>query len=199
VTSEGWVAGIFIGGAARRMGGTAKGLLVGSDRQTLIAHWQMLFHALGLPVVLVGASDAYRDLGIPMLDDEPAGVGPIGGLIALLQHAGQTSSVDGRAIAVACDMPWVNQHLLQRLMHEQPEASLLAARHRDQWQPFLARYDAKAVLPVAKHCLAQGQRALHRVLTTAGAKVLELSDEEARLLRDWDTAQDVTRDGGPWS
>lgn len=191
--SEQRVAGIFVGGAGARMGGAAKGLLVGSDRKTLLARWCELFAELAVPVVLVGEGEAYAGLSTPALRDEPPAVGPLGGLLALLRHAGA-----GHAIAVACDMPWVSRPLLQRLLHDEPEAPLLAAWQRDRWQPFFARYDAPAVLPVAERCLAEGQRALHTLLAAAGARPLHLSDAELAQLRDWDTAADIARDGGPW-
>jgi molybdopterin-guanine dinucleotide biosynthesis protein A len=187
------IAGIFVGGGARRMQGVAKGLLVGGDRRTLIARWLALFSELGVPAVLVGEHAAYRDLGVPSLPDQPTGVGPIGGLIALLEHA-----TGGKAVAVACDMPWVSRLLAERLLCEAPCASVLAGHFRGQWQPFLARYDASAALPVARRCLAQGQRSLQQVLIAAEASALELSEEEVAELRDWDTRQDVIRDGGPW-
>lgn len=188
------VAGIFIGGAGVRMGGAPKGLLVGPARQTLIARWCELFAELAVPVVLVGEGEAYAGLSTPALRDEPPGIGPLGGLLALLRHAGA-----GQAIVVACDMPWISRPLLQRLLHDDPGAPLLAAWQRDRWQPFFARYHAPTVLPIAERCLAEGHRALHTVLDAAGAQRLQLTDDELTQLRDWDTAEDVTRDGGPWS
>jgi molybdopterin-guanine dinucleotide biosynthesis protein A len=186
-------AGIFVGGQARRMKGAAKGLLLGPENVRLVERWLQLFTQLGVPAVLVGASEAYRSLNLPMLDDDPQGVGPLGGLIALLKHAGAD-----RALVVACDMPWVSARLLERLVSSNAEAPVLAASYQGQWQPFFARHEAKVSLPVAQRCLAADLRGLHQVLTEAGAQRLELSAEEASELRDWDSDEDIARDGGPF-
>jgi molybdopterin-guanine dinucleotide biosynthesis protein A len=67
------VAGVFVGGAAVRMGGLPKGLLRGPDGATLVERWRAMLEELGLAVVLVGEADAYEHLGLPMLTDEPPG------------------------------------------------------------------------------------------------------------------------------
>ncbi|HEY5241286.1 MAG TPA: NTP transferase domain-containing protein, partial [Polyangiaceae bacterium] len=101
------VAGVFVGGAGVRMGGLAKGLLRGPDGSSLVERWAGMLRELGIPIVLVGEGAAYEGLGLPMLKDEPPGVGPLGGLVALLRHAGTR-----RALAFACDMPFVSRGLV---------------------------------------------------------------------------------------
>src|SRR5437867_5470202 len=105
------LAGIFVGGASRRMGGRPKGLMLAPSGETIVARWQRMFDELGIASVLVGRHDAYMTLGIECLDDEPPGTGPIGGLVALLARA-----QGRRAIAVACDMPFVSERLLEKLV-----------------------------------------------------------------------------------
>jgi molybdopterin-guanine dinucleotide biosynthesis protein A len=57
------VAGVFVGGAARRMEGMPKGLLLASDGRTLVEHTSsMLLEAGASEVVLVGRSTAYEHL-----------------------------------------------------------------------------------------------------------------------------------------
>ncbi len=54
--------GIFIGGAARRMGGFPKGRLpVAGSGQPIVLHLAALAQSLDLPVVLVGEHAAYHD------------------------------------------------------------------------------------------------------------------------------------------
>src|SRR5690348_13005990 len=103
-------AGIFVGGRGSRMGGLAKGMLTTESGETLVARWQRLFAALGMNAVLVGRHDAYGAIGVTAIADDPPGIGPLGGLVALLKIAGK-----GHAIAVACDMPFVSLELLQKL------------------------------------------------------------------------------------
>jgi molybdopterin-guanine dinucleotide biosynthesis protein A len=191
------VAGIFVGGASRRMGGSPKGLLrtSASSDETLVGRWRALFERVGIPAVLVGDRSEYAALGLTMLRDARVGVGPIGGLVALLAHAG-----DGHAIAVACDMPAVSESLVLRLARA-PEAAAVAPRRDDRWEPFFARYDAPLALPVARaradagadraDAASASARSLQRLLDALAAVELPVTGDEARELRDWDTPEDV--------
>src|SRR5262245_26639960 len=120
------LAGIFVGGASRRMGGRPKGLLLAPSGETIVARWKRMFDALGVPSLLVGRHEAYTSLGIECLDDEPPGTGPIGGLVALLSRARGR-----RVIAVACDMPFVSERLLEKLAFYPARACALAPKRGD--------------------------------------------------------------------
>jgi len=182
------IAGIFVGGAGRRMGGRAKGMMRGPDGRTLVDRWaRTLFDAGVGEVTLVGSHSAYADVGLDVIDDEPPGVGPMGGLGALLRRAGK-----GHALALACDMPFVSRSLLGRLVRA-PDAAIVAPRREGVWEPLCARYDAPRVLDVVLRRIAAGDYALWRVLDEAGAAELELLAGEEAELRDWDTPEDVER------
>src|SRR5438067_774631 len=70
------LAGIFVGGESKRMGGRPKGLLVAPSGETIVERWLRMFRALGVPTVLVGRRDPYASLGVEIVDDEQAGIGP---------------------------------------------------------------------------------------------------------------------------
>jgi molybdopterin-guanine dinucleotide biosynthesis protein A len=169
------------------MGGLAKGLLRGPDGATLVERWRAMLAELGVPVVLVGEAAAYAHLGLPVLPDEPPGVGPLGGLIALLRHAGAA-----RALAFACDMPFVSRALVERLLAAPSDAPVVAPRRDTRWEPLCARYEPARVLPLALARAASPHHALQALLDEAGAAALPLVPHEAAELRDWDTPADVT-------
>jgi molybdopterin-guanine dinucleotide biosynthesis protein A len=180
-------AGIFVGGRSSRMGGRPKGLLTAPGGRTIVDRWRALTESLGAHPVLVGAGAAYADVGIERIDDDPPGIGPLGGLIALLRRA------DGAdALALACDMPFVSRALLARLVAGEPTAAILAPRRGDRWEPLCARYSA-AVLPLASEQAATAGHSLQQLLDRAGAVALALSGDEDRELRDWDFPEDVGR------
>ena len=85
------LAGVFVGGAGSRMGGVAKGLLRAPDGQPSVVRTVRMLSALGIPCGLVGAHAAYaevaKELDVPVVADVPVGIGPLGGLVGLLQHA----------------------------------------------------------------------------------------------------------------
>jgi molybdopterin-guanine dinucleotide biosynthesis protein A len=171
------------------MGGAPKGLMRTPGGETIVGRWRSVFDALGIPVVLVGAHDGYASLALEMLADDPPGIGPLGGLVALLMRAGTA-----RAIAVACDMPYVSRALVERLARAPSAAAIIAPRRDGRWEPLFARYDAPLVLPIARTRIAAGRHALQGLLDEARADELPLAPEEMGELRDWDSPSDVPRD-----
>jgi molybdopterin-guanine dinucleotide biosynthesis protein A len=188
------LVGIFVGGRARRMGGVAKGLLAApGSTETLIERLLRMSHqALGAhEAALVGRAPAYAGLGLPFLEDSPPGVGPLGGLCALLETAAErrTSAV----IALACDLPHVSARLIEQLGSHAPTAAAVAPRPDGIWQPLLARYDPERALQAARAALEAGERALYCVLDRLGTDAVELplAAGEVDLLRDWDEPSDL--------
>lgn len=187
------VAGIFVGGQGRRMGGVAKGLLVAPGGETIIVRHARILEGLGIASVLVGAHAAYAACGLERIEDDPCASGPLGGLIALLEHA-RARPGEASAIAVACDMPYVSDRLLARL-RDAPPAPIVSARRSDFWEPFFARYEPGPVIAVARARAASGMTALQGLLDACAARALDLTPEERDELRDWDTPVDMA--GGP--
>jgi molybdopterin-guanine dinucleotide biosynthesis protein A len=182
------IAGIFVGGAGTRMGGVAKGLMRAPDGATLVERWAALLAPLGLDLVLVGAHahPAYAGLGFEIVDDAPRGIGPLGGLVGLLERAG-----GARALAFACDMPFVSSALVHRLLDASPDAAILAPRRDGRWEPLCARYDPARVLGPAAARARADDHSLQRLLGDMGATELPLSPHEANQLHDWDSPKDL--------
>ncbi len=178
---HGTIAGIFVGGASRRMGGRPKGLLT-LEGIPLVDRWRSLFDDLGVESVLVGANDAYAPR--PAIQDEIQGIGPLGGLLALLRRAGS-----GRALAVACDMPHVSAALVTRLVNA-PAALAVAPRRAGRWEPLFGCYGGAAIA-IAERRAREGARSLQGLLDELGASELTLSEAEAGELADWDTPEDL--------
>lgn len=183
------VIGIFIGGKSSRYHGVPKGLLTTSaGTESLVHHIATIGRELGLEVVLVGQHPAYAPLGIAMLPDAAGAQGPLGGLAALLHHAGERP-----ALAIACDLPHVTRELIARLL-DAPRAPIVAPNRDGRWESLFARYEPAACREPVRRAIAAGRFALHSLLDEVGAQALELTPEEARLLRDWDSPEDRATD-----
>jgi molybdopterin-guanine dinucleotide biosynthesis protein A len=190
------LVGIFVGGRGSRMGGVAKGLLKAphSESTLLQRMREQLASALpGAEIVLVGAADAYADMGLGAVSDEPPGVGPIGGLIGLLADAQRRGAP--HVLALACDLPRIEADLLRRLAREMIDKTALVAAQGEIRNPLVARYDVAHTLPAARAVLGAGARSLQAVLDRLGGGVatLTLSSMEVATLDDWDTPEDVSR------
>jgi molybdopterin-guanine dinucleotide biosynthesis protein A len=179
------VAGILVGGAGTRMGGVAKGLMRTAAGGTLIERWRATLREHGVRVVLVGDRSEYVGLGIELLADRPAGIGPLGGLIALLRDAQRTP-----VLALACDMPFVSSAIVDRLLTVSPGAPVVAPRRDGRWEPLCARYDPALVLPAAEALVASKDHSLQTLLHNVRAVELPLTLDEAGQLHDWDTRED---------
>ena len=179
------LAGIFVGGAGKRMGGVAKGLIRTAEGITVIERLLRLLRGLEVRAVLVGERNEYAELGMEIVADRPSGIGPLGGLIGLLRRA-----KGAPALALACDMPFISAGLVERLLEASPGAAIVAPRRDGRWEPLFARYDPAQVLPCAEALVSTDDHSLKRLCRVAGAVQLALSSREESELRDWDTPAD---------
>lgn len=194
------LAGIFVGGASRRMG-SPKALLTvsvspGGEPTTLLERTVAVVRAAGLAPVIVGRrpelpalDELMRALDVPVLRDAAADAGPLGGLVALLEAA------HGPVLALPCDLPAIEARHLRQLLEAPTDAAVVAARRDGHWEPLPARYTAERVLPVARRRLASRQLALQALLDEVGATELPREEADAAAgpgwLDDWDTPEDM--------
>jgi molybdopterin-guanine dinucleotide biosynthesis protein A len=186
------LVGIFVGGHGRRMGGVTKGLLTAPGGTESLASrlLRVARDAYGeVEVVLVGSAEGYASLGLASLTDDPPGLGPIGGLVALLGEGKRRGSPF--VVTLACDLPFVNAALLRRLAAFSPAAPCVAPRQGEFWQPLCARFEPLAALEVARSLVEGGARSLQQVVESLSATELPL--EASDDLRDWDEPADVAR------
>ena len=192
------LVGLMVGGRATRFGGVAKGMLAAPDTGEPLALRlaRICREALGdAEVVLVGSTPAYGALALPFLDDSPPGVGPLGGLSALLAEAQRRRS---DAIAVAADLPYVTAPLVTKLHSYESDAAAIAPRPGGVWQPLFARYSPGECIPVLRAALDARRFAARAVLEGLGPRATELPLDaaEAAQLDDWDEPGDMTRKRG---
>ncbi|MGZ3455910.1 MAG: molybdenum cofactor guanylyltransferase [Polyangiales bacterium] len=177
--------GIFVGGRGTRMGNVAKGLLT-IDGEPIVVRTARLAREVGLEVVLVGDASAYASLGIPSIPDDPPGIGPLGGLHALL---GGSSVAARDAIVLACDMPYIRREDLAELARFAPEADVVAARLGPEapWEALFSRWSARS-RTVVKAGIDEGLRSFQRILARLDVRQIQVP---ATSLRDWDEPADL--------
>ena len=152
-------AAIIAGGPARRLGGATKPLLEIDGRA--VADRQLAVLRPIFPRLLVVANDPgpWRARGVEVVPDRVAGAGPLAGISAALEAAGDAESV----VCVAGDLPFLSPALMTALRDGAPEADALAPRPAGRAEPLCARYAVRARTVVDAR-LAGGRFALHELL-----------------------------------
>jgi molybdenum cofactor guanylyltransferase len=187
--------GLFVGGAGKRMGGVAKGLLrVPGGSETIIERLRRVCRR-GAPVAtvyLIGNASPYSALGMSALPDDPGQIGPLGGLRSLLLRA--TDDGSSAALALACDLPFLDERVISLLLAPLKGAARVPFSE-GRLQPLAAAYAPKATLSAVERCLKSGNYSLMHVLDDLAGEVERVPFElvQAQALRDWDTPEDVQR------
>ena len=197
-----FIAGIFVGGRSRRMNGIPKGLLQQSGQSlTLVEALLGRLKNAGVgQVVLIGNHDAYSGLSIRKIRDSVNGEGPLSGLLALTEYAEEQRYEF--VLALACDMPYIDDSLINHLIYDAEGATVLVPK-RTFFEPLCARYQVKGILPHLYRLLINRHYRMTSLLEAVGERCVTLSLLPAQLdsLEDWDCPRDVpngvTYDGIP--
>ena len=107
-------------------------------------------------VSVVGALEKYAVLGLPVIADREAGLGPLGGIRTALE-----AGLADWNLIVACDMPYVDSRLFQFLLAEAERTG--ADCLMPVGQPLCAVYHLRC-LPVLGDALGQGIRKVRQAL-----------------------------------
>ena len=113
-------------------------------------------------------------LGVPGRPDRIPDLGPLGGLHAALEWAGELGH--GRVFLLACDLPLVSASLVGRILEAWPEkarASVPVSPGPLGFEPLCAGYSAKG-LPRLNEVIHSGDRSMERVLSALGTGPVSL-------------------------
>ena len=181
------MAGVLLtGGASRRMGTDKARLVV--DGETLAARGARVLSAVCDPVIEVGPGVS----GLPAVEEEPRGAGPLVALLAGVGALGNPRAV----VLLACDLPFVEPAVL-RLLVEWPGWGTVVPVVDGRFQYACARYGSAAIAE-ASAAVRTGVSSLRAV---AGADCEYLTEEHwgavvtARAFADVDSPADVERLG----
>ena len=135
--TAGWV---FVGGKSSRFG-RDKALVEWRGR-SLALHVADVVRAAAGSVTLVGEVEKYSALGLPVIPDAVWGIGPVGGLLAVLE-----ASTARWNLVAACDMPHLSEAFLRFLLARAAESGadvILPLGDDGLPQPLCAVYAATA-------------------------------------------------------
>ena len=129
-------------------------------------------------VTLVGDASKYASFGLPAITDRTPRSGPLGGIVAALDHA-----CAPLCLIVACDMPRVGSAPLAALLREAARtgADAVVPKTGDgRLQPLCAVYAKRAAPPLAR-ALRDGTRKVADALGGLDWKTFAVEDADAFL------------------
>jgi molybdopterin-guanine dinucleotide biosynthesis protein A len=152
-------AAIIAGGPALRLGGATKSLLEIAGRAVADRQLAVLRPIFSRVLVVANDPAPWRARGVEVVADRVAGAGPLAGLSAALEAAGEAEAM----VCLAGDLPFLSPALLTALRDRAPGAEALAPRLAGRAEPLCARYAVRARAAVDAR-LATGRLALHELL-----------------------------------
>lgn len=163
------LAGIVLaGGKSQRMGTDKARLALPDGRPVIQSVLEVVESVCGEVVVVVDVPGRCEELGLRArcVSDIVPERGPLGGL-----QAGLMAVEAPFALAVACDMPFLNPRLLHYMAALPQDYEALVPIIRGRWQPLHAIY-AKACLATVEELLSQGLLALTDLLSRLQVRAL---------------------------
>jgi molybdenum cofactor guanylyltransferase len=181
-------AAILAGGLARRMNGANKATLwIGAAR--IIDRQLAILRQIADPVFIVAGDPApFAGLGVDVVADAIPGAGALGGIYTAI-----TASPRMRTLVVACDMPFLNRALLERLT-EPDEADAVLPRTVAGLEPLCAVYAAACADPIRRRIERGALRAADVVadvrLKEVGPEVVATYDPHGLMFVNVNTPHD---------
>ena len=165
---------IQAGGRSSRMGSDKA--LVRLGGRALIEYALEAVAGLGdETIITTNHPEQLERFGITLAQDLVPGAGALHGLQTAL-----TAAHGAHVLLAACDMPFVQRPLLERLVELAPQADVVIPRPGGQYEPLLAVYDRRRCLAAVEAALAAGERRMISFLP--GLDVIELDDAQLEPL-----------------
>jgi len=192
MTAPNRAAAIIAGGRARRLGGVDKSRLLVGGRPIVARQAELLRQVAGDVFVVGDYPGRPLDPDLPCYDDVVAGVGAIGGVCTALEVA----SAD-LVLVVACDLPFLEAPLLERLFDLAATADGAWVRTSAGVEPLVACYQ-RGVRARVRAAIDEGRLKLADLSGVLDIRELAGSDLErfgdpARLLTNVNTPGEYER------
>ncbi len=147
---------ILIGGDSRRMGQDKASLVLGE--RSLLQHVTSIVQPL-FGEVIISVRQPRAEIAFPQVCDDPAHRGPLAGLVAGLQSA-KTPWV----FVLACDMPFIEQAVIERLGRFRDGYQAVVPMVQGYPQPLVAFYAVSCADSVLECLNGDGKHSLRELL-----------------------------------
>jgi molybdopterin-guanine dinucleotide biosynthesis protein A len=145
---------VLAGGASERMG-QDKAFLELDGRALIEVVIERLSEVCEEVWIVADDARRYAHMSVPVVEDRFRGVGVLGGL-----HAGLTAATHELALAVACDMPFLNPSLLRAFADWAEGCDVAILRQGEQVEPLHAAYRRTCSAAIEAAILAGRRRVI---------------------------------------
>jgi len=171
----GYGAIILAGGQGRRLGGVDKARLQVGEKAIIEGQLELLCRKFEGVIISSGAKGRYVYPGVCEVVDEQKRCGPVMGL-----YCGLKASEQERNFVTGCDMPYLNEQVIQMLVEEsQGDAEAVVAVVNGERQPLTAVYHRRALDKIGKY-LERGEYKFMSLLSELEVK--EIDEDRIRMV-----------------
>ncbi|MCL6612456.1 MAG: molybdenum cofactor guanylyltransferase [Peptococcaceae bacterium] len=149
---------ILAGGKSNRMG-TNKALLELGGLTLIERVARVLSGTCSEIIIAGGGAKELAHLGYQVVPDIYSGCGPLSGI-----HAGLTAARNRYSFVAACDIPFLDEKLIYRLVSEAEGYDAVILKHGDYFEPLSSLY-SKALIEAAETSIKKGVYKVTAVLS----------------------------------
>ncbi len=172
MTCEPAAAIILAGGHSRRMR-REKPLLPVCGRTMIESLIEQIRPCFATILVSAGDKGKFAFLGLPVVEDEMPGQGPLPALLTALQ-----ASPCRVNFVMACDIPVVHLPFLKRILALAPGSEIVVPRYRDgKFEPLFAAYD-RGIAPTIAGQVAAGDLRISSLFRTCRTEFVAMDGQD---------------------
>jgi len=160
---------ILSGGKSSRMG-TDKGLTLLNEKP-MTQYAIDLLSPLFCETLIIANDPSYGVFELPVYEDLLADRGPLGGI-----YTGLTFSTTPWNFFIACDMPFMTTHVIEKLLMHMTDCDIVVAVHNQSPEPMCALYN-KSCLTVVEKQLALEKYKLQDLYPLLRVKEVDFTQE----------------------
>lgn len=163
---------ILAGGHSRRMHSEKPLLQVNGGLliETVINQIRPCFRTI---LISAGARETFAFLGLPVIEDEAPGQGPLLAILSALRASPCRTN-----FILACDIPVIHVPFLEKILALAPGREIVVPRYRDgKFEPLFAAY-GRSVIPAIEKQIAGGDRRISSLFQACRTEFIPMDGEK---------------------
>lgn len=172
---------ILAGGKSTRMG-EDKGLML-FEGKAMIEHIIKTVEPLVQEIIIIANNKEYHQFGYPVFEDIIKEKGPLAGILTGLKQS--TSDYN---LVLSCDVPFVNNELIQLLLSH--NAEVVIPKKDNRTHQLIGVYN-KSCIPTLKEELANDRLKIKLAIKGLNVKIVDANHIDNRIFHNINTKEDA--------